>query len=118
MNGMQQPSITIDESARARILKLREIGGSSGFGPDALLRVTVTSGGCSGFQYVLAAAAPETAADDVVFDGVVVTDTTSLGIMHGSRVVFEDSMMGARFVVDNPNASSGCGCGTSFAIKN
>jgi iron-sulfur cluster assembly accessory protein len=110
-------SLIIDDTAAARIKAMREDSRHAEFGPDSLLRITVTSGGCSGFQYVLASAsASSLAADDIVFGDVVVTDEASLPILAGSRVVFQDDMMGAMFKVENPNAKTGCGCGTSFSI--
>jgi iron-sulfur cluster assembly accessory protein len=110
-------AITVDETAAARIRAMREDARIPEFAAGSLLRITVTSGGCSGFQYVLGPASAETLApDDIVFGGVVVTDEASLPILSGSRVVFEDDMMGAMFRVENPNAKSGCGCGTSFSL--
>ncbi len=86
--------------------------------PDTMLRVTVSGGGCSGYQYKFdfdRQAGP----DDRVFerDGVrVVTDSASLGLLAGAQVDYIDDLIGAYFTVNNPNASSSCGCGTSFAI--
>lgn len=110
-----EPPFIVDPSAADRIRALRADTAKTGFGPDALLRIAVTSGGCSGFQYVMEpAAGPEDG--DTVFGECVVVDEASLGIMKGSRLVFRDDMMGAQFVVENPNAKSGCGCGASFSV--
>ena len=84
----------------------------------AILRLAVDGGGCSGFQYRFALAdAP--AADDVTVetDGVrLVVDEVSLDLVRGCRVDFVESLGGAAFRVENPQAASGCGCGSSFAI--
>ena len=83
----------------------------------AILRLSVEGGGCSGFQYKFDLAdAPET--DDLVSEtaGVrLVVDPVSLGLLSGSVVDFVESLGGAAFKVENPNAASGCGCGSSFS---
>ncbi len=82
------------------------------------LRVAVEGGGCSGFQYDISledAAAP----DDLVLekDGVrVLIDPVSLPFLADAEIDFADELIGARFVVNNPNATSSCGCGTSFSM--
>ena len=87
--------------------------------PDgSLLRVAVNGGGCSGFQYAFEIV-PTRAADDLLIekDGVgVVIDPVSLDFLRGSRIDFVDDLMGQAFRIDNPNASSSCGCGTSFSV--
>ena len=84
----------------------------------AILRLAVEGGGCSGFQYKFDLAdAPE--ADDSVSetDGVrLVVDPVSLDLVGGSIVDFVESLGGAAFRVENPNAAAGCGCGSSFGI--
>ena len=87
-------------------------------GRPAILRLAVEGGGCSGFQYKfdLADAAE---ADDVVSEtaGVrLVVDPVSLGLVEGATVDFVESLGGAAFKVENPQAASGCGCGSSFGI--
>jgi iron-sulfur cluster assembly accessory protein len=82
------------------------------------LRLSVEGGGCSGFTYKFGMA-DDVGADDVVTqtDGVeLVIDTMSLDLLKGSTVDFVESLGGASFQVKNPNAASGCGCGSSFAI--
>lgn len=86
--------------------------------PALMLRLTVSGGGCSGFQYGFSfdATAHE---DDRVFarDGVaVVVDETSLELLDGAEVDFVEELIGASFQVRNPNAASSCGCGASFAL--
>ncbi|MBA3325531.1 MAG: iron-sulfur cluster assembly accessory protein [Rhodobacteraceae bacterium] len=82
------------------------------------LRVAVEGGGCSGFQYEIALA-DMPAEDDLVLekDGQrVLIDPVSLPFLADAEIDFADELIGARFVVKNPNATSSCGCGTSFSI--
>jgi len=84
--------------------------------PQAL-RVAVEGGGCSGFQYEIKLDQP--ADDDLVLEGGgqrVVVDSVSLPFLAGATIDFTDELIGARFVVENPNATSSCGCGTSFSM--
>lgn len=87
-------------------------------GKPAILRLSVEGGGCSGFQYKFALAEAAEADDLVVErDGVtLVVDPVSLDLVAGSMVDYVESLGGAAFKVENPNASAGCGCGSSFAI--
>jgi iron-sulfur cluster insertion protein len=86
--------------------------------PGSVLRVGVDGGGCSGFQYTFSietGSSPE----DVVLerDGAkVVIDPVSLGYLVGARIDFVDDLMGQSFRVENPNAASSCGCGSSFSL--
>ena len=102
------------ESAAKRIAFLREqeeVG-------NANLRIAVSGGGCSGFQYGLSFD-DQTNPDDRVFerDGVgVVIDDVSLDLLNGAEVDFVEDLMGASFQIRNPNAASSCGCGNSFSI--
>ncbi len=103
------PKVT--ERAFAR---LAEIGAAD---QGQALRVAVEGGGCSGFQYEIALDAP--GADDLVLEGQgqrVVVDTVSLPFLTGAVIDFTDELIGARFVIENPNATSSCGCGTSFSM--
>ena len=82
------------------------------------LRISVEGGGCSGFQYKFDLV-PEAAAEDLVVmrDGArVLVDPVSLEYMAGSEVDFVDDLIGAAFKIKNPNATAGCGCGTSFSL--
>ncbi|MEQ3626297.1 MAG: iron-sulfur cluster assembly accessory protein [Celeribacter sp.] len=84
--------------------------------PQAL-RIAVEGGGCSGFQYEIKLDAP--AADDLVIENAgqkVVVDATSLPFLANAVIDFTEELIGARFVIENPNATSSCGCGTSFAM--
>ncbi len=96
--------------------RLAEINASDG---DAkCLRVAVEGGGCSGFQYEIKLE-EKRAKDDLVLeqDGQqVLIDPISLPYLGGAVIDFSQELIGARFVIDNPNATSSCGCGTSFSI--
>jgi iron-sulfur cluster insertion protein len=106
--------ITVTESAAKRIAFLREqedVG-------DAFLRIAVSGGGCSGFQYGMSFD-DQTNPDDKVFerDGIgVVVDEVSLDLLNGAEVDFVEDLMGASFQIRNPNAASSCGCGNSFSL--
>jgi iron-sulfur cluster insertion protein len=103
--------ITVTDQAVARVQAVRDDKKSSAL----RLRVTVEGGGCSGFQYIFSW--DETvSADDEVFADALVTDKISLPLLEGSTVDYIVSMMGEDFKITNPNAVSGCGCGTSFAV--
>ena len=84
----------------------------------AILRLSVEGGGCSGFQYKFdLAEAPEDGDSVSETDGVkLVVDPISLDLVGGSIVDFVESLGGAAFRVENPNAAAGCGCGSSFGI--
>ena len=105
--------MTLSPSAAARVAL---IAGKQG--KPAILRLAVEGGGCSGFQYKFGLAdAPE--ADDLVIerDGVrLLVDSVSLDLIAGSTVDYVESLGGAAFKVENPQAASGCGCGSSFSI--
>ena len=86
--------------------------------PNLMLRVTVSGGGCSGFQYGFDFSEYENQ-DDSIFerDGIkVVIDDTSLDYLAGSEIDFVTEMVGSAFQVNNPNATAGCGCGASFSM--
>lgn len=103
----------VSESASRRIAKLLE-GEPSG----SMLRVTVSGGGCSGYQYGFGFDSDKTA-DDHVFEAngvTVVVDDVSLDLLAGAELDFVEDLIGASFQVKNPNATSSCGCGSSFAV--
>ena len=106
--------IVVSESAARRIAALKQQEEA----PDAFLRIAVSGGGCSGFQYGLSFDEQQNA-DDSVFerDGItVVVDDVSLDLLNGSELDFVEDLMGASFQIKNPNAASSCGCGNSFSI--
>ena len=95
--------------------RLAEISASAG--EDRILRVAVSGGGCSGFQYEITLDA--TAPDDLVLEHAgqrVVIDPVSLPFLANAVIDFSDELIGARFVINNPNAASSCGCGISFSM--
>ncbi len=86
--------------------------------PGSMLRVSVAGGGCSGFQYIFDVER-EKAPDDLVIErdgATVLIDETSLDLLEGCTIDFIDDLVGQSFRITNPNASSSCGCGTSFAV--
>lgn len=103
------PQVT--ERAFAR---LHEIGAAT---DGKALRVAVEGGGCSGFQYEIAL--DEAKDDDLQLQGAgetVVVDSVSLPFLSNAVIDFTEELIGARFVIENPNATSSCGCGTSFSM--
>ena len=108
-------TVGLTDSAAARVaFLLREEDG----GADVFLRVSVSGGGCSGFQYGFAFD-DQIMDDDLLIEkggATVRIDSVSLDLLAGSVIDFVEDMMGASFQVKNPNASSSCGCGSSFAV--
>ena len=106
-------SLTLTEAAASRVGLIARKQGK-----PAILRLSVEGGGCSGFQYKFDL--DDTAeADDTVSetDGVkLVVDPVSLDLVAGCTVDYVESLGGAAFRVENPNAAAGCGCGSSFGI--
>ena len=106
--------LTLSASAARRILKVAEVEGNPALG----LRISVSGGGCSGFQYSFTLDETPTA-DDVVItrDGArLLVDTVSLEYLRGSELDFVEDLSGAGFRINNPLATSSCGCGNSFAV--
>ncbi len=94
--------------------RLSEIGAAA---EGKALRVAVEGGGCSGFQYEIAL--DEQKSDDLVLEGAgekVLVDPVSLPFLSNATIDFSEELIGARFVIDNPNATASCGCGTSFSM--
>jgi iron-sulfur cluster insertion protein len=87
-------------------------------GKAAILRLSVEGGGCSGFQYRFGLADDKDPEDCVAVtdDAILVVDPISLDLVRGSAVDFVESLGGKSFQVTNPNAASGCGCGSSFSV--
>ena len=105
--------IDLTPSAAARVAAIAHKTGR-----PAILRLAIDGGGCAGFQYKFELADGPTD-DDVVAirDGVsLVVDPVSLDLVRGAAVDYVESLGGAAFRVTNPNAASGCGCGSSFSI--
>ena len=105
-------SLTLTPSAAKRVAFIADKQGK-----PAVLRLAVDGGGCAGFSYRFEMG--EVAADDVQVetDGVtMVVDPVSLDLLDGSAVDYVEDLGGAAFKVTNPNAASGCGCGSSFSV--
>lgn len=105
--------IELSESAAKRVAAI-----AAKTGKPAILRLSVDGGGCAGFQYVFGLADAVTDDDaTAIRDGVrLVVDSVSLDLVRGCTVDYVESLGGAAFKVENPNAASGCGCGSSFSI--
>lgn len=105
--------IALTPSAAARVATI-----ATKQGKPPILRLAVEGGGCSGFQYRFGLA-DDVASDDlsVQTDGVtLVVDSMSLDLVRGSAVDYVEDLGGSAFKVTNPNATAGCGCGSSFSI--
>jgi iron-sulfur cluster assembly accessory protein len=116
-DGLNAPSFRVTARAAAQAAAIAAREGR----PDAGLRVSVSAGGCSGFQYGFELEdAP--AAEDQVFgapDGngaQVFVDPVSLDLLAGSELDWNEALIGAHFAIRNPQAVSGCGCGASFSL--
>jgi iron-sulfur cluster insertion protein len=106
--------VVLTEAAAKRVAQLIAAEGN----PALMLRLAVSGGGCSGFQYGFSFDDTRTD-DDSVFtrDGVkLLVDTASLDLLAGSEIDFVEELVGASFQVRNPNATSSCGCGSSFSV--
>ena len=106
--------ITVSRSAALQVAKLLKEEDN----PNQALRVSVSGGGCSGFQYGFAFDV-DRQEDDIVInrEGVtILIDVVSAGYMDGSEIDYVNDLIGASFQVNNPNAASSCGCGTSFSL--
>jgi iron-sulfur cluster assembly accessory protein len=110
---MSDPDISLTGNAAKRVAWIAERQNK-----PAILRLAVDGGGCAGFTYKFELAAQADADDEVAeTDGVkLVVDPISLDLVRGSAVDFVEDLGGAAFKVTNPNAQSGCGCGSSFSV--
>jgi len=105
--------VFLTDAAAARVAVIAERLGKS-----PILRLSVDGGGCSGFQYKFDMADAVAPDDMVAANGAVqlVVDPISLDLLRGSTVDFVENLGGTAFKVENPNAASGCGCGSSFSV--
>jgi iron-sulfur cluster assembly accessory protein len=113
MDVQEAPPFTITSRAAKRIAQILASEGG-----EAMLRVAVTGGGCSGFQYSFTLDDAQ-ADDDMMIEregATVLVDPMSLDFLKGAELDFVDDLIGAAFKVNNPNATSSCGCGTSFSV--
>lgn len=113
MASLSAPEIILTPAAAARVATI-----AAKQGKPAILRLSVDGGGCSGFQYKFGFADAIATDDAVAEQGDVrlVVDSISLDLVRGSAVDYVEGLGGAAFKVTNPNAASGCGCGSSFAV--
>ncbi len=115
MSEMSQSTpVSLTEGAVKRIRHLMALESE----PGIKLRIGVTGGGCSGFQYVFSLDAKEEASDQVIERGgaAVIVDDVSLPLVAGLELDWVESLEGSHFAVKNPNATVSCSCGSSFAI--
>jgi iron-sulfur cluster insertion protein len=114
MTPLPDRQVSLSDSAAKRIAQLIAAEGDD----KLMLRLSVSGGGCSGFQYGFSFD-NNAQVDDHLFerDGVkVVIDEASLDLLNGAEIDFVEDLVGAAFQVKNPNAKSSCGCGSSFSI--
>ncbi|WP_339774065.1 iron-sulfur cluster insertion protein ErpA [uncultured Thalassospira sp.] len=106
--------VQMTESAATRIQELINSEGNKGL----MLRLQVSGGGCSGFQYEFSLDDNSSNEDHVFenFGAKMVVDDVSLDLLGGAEIDFVRELVGAAFRVNNPNASSSCGCGSSFSV--
>jgi iron-sulfur cluster insertion protein len=110
----EEARIVLTDNAARRISELKAQEDAE----NAFLRIAVSGGGCSGFQYGFSFD-DQRNEDDLLFekDGIgVIVDEVSLGLLNGAEIDFVEDLMGASFQIRNPNAASSCGCGNSFSI--
>lgn len=105
--------VTVSSRAAKQIAKI-----IAAEGKPSMLRLAVTGGGCSGFQYNFALDDARAEDDLAIEEGgvTVLIDSTSLEFLKGAEIDYVDDLIGAAFKINNPNATSSCGCGTSFSV--
>lgn len=116
MSALQlaEAPVSLTDSA---LMRVAQIIGSEG-NPDLKFRISVSGGGCSGFQYGFSLDDCQSE-DDVVIerDGItVLIDSVSVEYLRGAEIDFVEDLVGSSFQINNPNASSKCGCGSSFSV--
>jgi iron-sulfur cluster insertion protein len=111
---LETPLLDFSDSAAGKVSELIAEEGN----PALKLRIYVSGGGCSGFQYNFAFDEAVNEDDTVIVkNGVsLLVDAMSCQYMEGATVDYQEGLEGARFVISNPNASSTCGCGSSFSV--
>jgi iron-sulfur cluster assembly accessory protein len=111
---MEREAVSLSDRAARRVARIL-----TKENPGTVLRISVSGGGCSGFQYEYNLVPDDRTDEDLVLerDGArVLIDSLSLEFMTGSEIDFVDDLIGQSFQIKNPNAVASCGCGTSFAI--
>jgi iron-sulfur cluster assembly accessory protein len=114
LEPVEAPVLHVSDAAARKIAALAQKEGR----PEAVLRVRVVAGGCSGFSYRLGFEAAPAPTDDVIEHGEVrvLVDPASAPILAGSTLDFDDALLGGGLKVHNPRAVNGCACGDSFSI--
>lgn len=105
-------SVTLTNSALERIKEIQQKEN----GHEKFLRVSISGGGCSGFQYVFALDTKSLIDDVEIVKNIATTDETSLPFLTGAEIDFVKELGASYFKVNNPNAKANCGCGSSFSI--
>jgi iron-sulfur cluster insertion protein len=110
----ESKSILFTEAAASKVATLIEEEGN----PNLMLRVYIQGGGCSGFQYGFSFDENETEGDTKVVTGGVtlLVDPMSMQYLMGAEVDYSEGLQGAQFIIRNPNATTTCGCGSSFSV--
>jgi iron-sulfur cluster insertion protein len=114
MNAIPPPVFAVSARAARRVAEIL-----AEQPPQTALRVAVLAGGCSGFQYKFDLDHNPPGAEDVALQqgaALVIVDRASLDLLGGAELDYSDALMGAHFSVRNPNATSSCGCGSSFSL--
>jgi iron-sulfur cluster insertion protein len=108
------PSLVFSDSAAAKVSQLIQEEAN----PNLKLRVFVSGGGCSGFQYGFTFDENVEEGDTTVVNGGVtlLIDPMSIQYLNGAEIDYREDMEGAQFVIRNPNAATTCGCGSSFSV--
>jgi iron-sulfur cluster insertion protein len=114
MNDMTETPLNFTDSAASKVKSLIDEEGN----PDLKLRVFVTGGGCSGFQYGFTFDEVSNEDDTVLEKGGVtlLIDSMSFQYLVGAEIDYQEGLEGAQFVIKNPNATTTCGCGSSFSV--
>jgi len=114
MSSMNKSIIEITDRAKAQIVKMIAGRGK----PSAGVKISIKSGGCSGYSYKLEFADEIDKLDEIIeFDGTnVIIDPTAVMFIIGSKMDYEETLMGAGFKFENPNEKARCGCGESFTV--
>lgn len=112
--AVNNDSLVLSDAAAAQVKKLAAKENN----PNLMLRVFITGGGCSGFQYGFEFD-DQTNDDDIRIEkdgATMIIDAMSIQYMNGAEVGFQEDLTGAQFVVSNPSATTTCGCGASFSV--
>ncbi|MGA7179166.1 MAG: iron-sulfur cluster insertion protein ErpA [Thiobacillaceae bacterium] len=114
MNAMTETPLNFTDSAASKVKSLIDEEGN----PELKLRVFVTGGGCSGFQYGFTFDEVSNEDDTVLEKGGVtlLIDSMSFQYLVGAEIDYQEGLEGAQFVIKNPNATTTCGCGSSFSV--